>query len=267
MGYHQAGFDVVGIDIAPQKRFPFEFIQADALEYLATADLSRYDAIHASPPCPGYSILRNLPWLREKEYPLLIQPIRELLKRTGKPWVIENVMGARWGAKGLAKRGIEAHGMQAGFLCGTMFGRPFYRHRLFETNFAWMQPGHPKHVHHVRDDRALGGRARDIVFRSPDAGGALRQPKVEWGLPRVIEEHPALVSADARGLKTWPGRRGYPAGTLNTGGAQGYGHQKGLALVKAAMQVPWMSGHEVTQAIPPCFTEHVGQYLMIEVCQ
>ena len=118
MGYHRAGFDeIVGVDIAPQPRYPFEFIQADALEYLAEHGHD-YDAIHASPPCQGYSIMHNLPWLRGREYPLLILPTIKMLEALGKPYVVENVMGARHGSKTLKKRGLEAHGLKAGWLCG-----------------------------------------------------------------------------------------------------------------------------------------------------
>ena len=145
MGYSRAGFtEITGVDIAVQPRYPFRFVQGDALEYLA-AHGREYDAIHASPPCQGYSIMHNLPWLRGRDYPLLILPTLEMLEALGKPYVLENVMGARHGAKGLTKRGLEAHGLKAGWLCGTMFGRPFYRHRLFATNWLWLAPGHPKH--------------------------------------------------------------------------------------------------------------------------
>jgi len=162
MGYSRAGFtDIVGVDIVAQPHYPFAFVQADAFEYLA-AHWQEFDAFHASPVCKGYTVMHNLPWLRDKVYPLQILPIREAFQAIGKPYVIENVMGARWGAKGLAKRGLQAHGMQAGWLCGTMFGLPLYRHRLFETNWAWLAPGHPKHNFVIQPGRYFG-RAGDAT--------------------------------------------------------------------------------------------------------
>jgi DNA (cytosine-5)-methyltransferase 1 len=47
------------VDIRPQPRYPFEFVQADALEYVA-AHGHEYDVIHASPPCHAYTRLRRL---------------------------------------------------------------------------------------------------------------------------------------------------------------------------------------------------------------
>ena len=79
MGYHRAGFDVVGVDIKPQPHYPFEFIQADAIEYLSETGAAGFDVIHASPPCQAYSRLRHLPWLRDKEYWHSIPPTRAAL--------------------------------------------------------------------------------------------------------------------------------------------------------------------------------------------
>jgi DNA (cytosine-5)-methyltransferase 1 len=245
MGYHQAGFDdITGVDIAPQPRYPFAFVQADALEYLAEHG-HEYDLVHASPPCQGYSIMNNLPWLKDREYPLLILPTIEMLEGLGKPYVLENVMGARHGAKGLAKRGIEAHGLQAGWLCGTMFGLPFYRHRLFATNWFWMAPGHPRHRVTIRPARTMAGRARDFVFSD---------------------------SEDKRGAASWPGRRETPAGTglttwQNGAQAEGVGvrHAKGWRLAAEAMGIDWMKQAELTQAIPPAYTRWIGEQWLEEV--
>src|SRR4030043_68681 len=88
MGYHWAGFEVVGVDIEPQPHFPFEFHQADALTY----PLDGFDAYHASPPCQGYSISRHMLWTKGAEK--LIPATRTQLIVTGKPYVIENVPGA-----------------------------------------------------------------------------------------------------------------------------------------------------------------------------
>jgi DNA (cytosine-5)-methyltransferase 1 len=207
MGYHRAGFDeIVGVDNRSQPRYPFDFVKADALEYVAEHG-HEYDAIHASPPCQGYSIMRNLPWLKDKEYPLLIDPVRELLEQTGKSWVIENVMGAH---------------LPAGWLCGAMFGMPIYRHRYFETSWFWMQPGHPKHQGVIQSGRKLGNQGNDMVV-------GLDDPK-------------------RRGIKggtSWPQHAG--------------ANWKQAAVV---MNIDWMKREELTQAIPPAYTEYIGHALM-----
>ncbi len=134
MGYHRAGFDVVGVDIKPQPHYPFEFVQAEALAFHSDS-LQRWGvapyfaAIHASPPCQRYSDLayRNG---NADEHPDLIGPTRELFDATGLPYVIENVEGAP----------LE----DPVTICGSALGLgvvvPFLgryrlrRHRLFESN-------------------------------------------------------------------------------------------------------------------------------------
>ena len=128
MGYHRAGFDVTGVDLFPQPRYPFEFIQADAVEYLREHG-HEYDAIHASPPCQAFT---NAQKLMGNEHPDFIEPTREVLLELGLPYVIENVPGAP---------------LDSPFeLCGAMFELGTYRHRLFETNFYVREIGHPKHA-------------------------------------------------------------------------------------------------------------------------
>jgi hypothetical protein len=280
MGYSRAGFDeIVGVDIKPQPRYPFHFVEGDALEYLAEHGY-KFDAIHASPPCQGYSIMNNLPWLKGRDYPLLILPTMELLEASGKPYVLENVMGARHGAKGLTKRGIESHGLKAGWLCGGMFGLPFYRHRLFASNWFWLAPGHPKHVQRIRPGYLLAGRARDIIF-SPkprgkweerysartgkewDTEGAL---KLRPGLEHVPFSQPIINPVNSE----W---RQYHDGSLAAkqrgNGAQvegvGVGHAKGWRLAAEAMGIDWMKRDELTQAIPPAYTEYIGRELLRQI--
>jgi len=119
IGYYRAGFDVVGVDIAPQPRYPFEFYQGDALEYCA-AHGQEFDAIHASPPCQRYSVAVIGKY--KAKHPDLLPAVRAALEETGKPWVIENVPGAP---------------MRPDFkLCGCMFGlRRLKRERWFETSW------------------------------------------------------------------------------------------------------------------------------------
>lgn len=121
MGYKNAGFEVVGVDIEPQPNYPFEFVQADALEYLEKHG-HEFDVIHASPPCQGYSHLTPKDYKDNHEK--LIDKLRVLLKRIGKPYIIENVAGA--------KHELENPIM----LCGSMFNLRCQRHRFFETSFA-----------------------------------------------------------------------------------------------------------------------------------
>jgi DNA (cytosine-5)-methyltransferase 1 len=122
-GYYRAGFDVVGIDIAPQPNYPFRFIQANALEYVAEHS-DEFDAIHASPPCQSYLNLGavNKKLGREYDHPDLVAATREALIRTGKPFVIENVENAP------LRNPVK--------ICGTGLHLPLRRHRMFESNAA-----------------------------------------------------------------------------------------------------------------------------------
>ena len=133
MGYHRAGFEVVGVDIEPQPHYPFEFHQADALEYVAEHG-REFDVIHASPPCQAYSSATR----DHSKHPDLYAATRNALLTVGLPYVIENVIGAPYDS-GLV-------------LCGSMFplppvtdseGRPVWvqRHRNFESSWFMFQPG------------------------------------------------------------------------------------------------------------------------------
>lgn len=138
MGYHRAGFDVTGVDMNPQPNYPFEFIQADALDYVAQYGWM-FDTIHASPPCQVHSGLGDLvrSTIGEKydvDHLDLIPQTRFWLAAIGVPYIIENVNGAR--------RALRNPFM----LCGHMFGLHVYRHRLFESNQLILAPQHKKHT-------------------------------------------------------------------------------------------------------------------------
>lgn len=130
MGYKQAGFDVTGVDIKPQPKYPFNFILGDAIDYLKRHG-NEYCFIHASPPCQGYSHLT--PEKYKCNYDRLIYSLRELLIKIGKPFCIENVVGAR-------KELINPI-----LLCGSMFDLRTQRHRLFETSFKIVAPAKCNH--------------------------------------------------------------------------------------------------------------------------
>lgn len=186
MGYYRAGFDVVGVDIKPQPRYPFEFYQADAITY----PLGGFDVIHASPPCQGYS---NLNAINKREYPMLIPAVRAKLEAAGVPYVIENVRGAPL--------------LDPIMLCGAMFsGLRVYRHRLFEIGGTARidAPLHPKHIAPVTE---LG--------RAPVEGEFLHV----------------------------------------------CGHFIGVAYGRKAMGIEWMTRNQLSQAIPPAYSEYIGEAL------
>jgi len=195
MGYYRAGFDtIVGVDIKPQPNYPFEFVQGDALEHLDKWG-HWFDAIHASPPCQAYSITSSLPWVGD--YPELIEPLRKILQELGKPFVIENVPGAP------LVNPLE--------LCGSMFGLPLIRHRLFETSPPiYFAPG-PHSCKH-------------------------------------------LYTNSSRDYSSF--NNGATAITVS-------GNNYPLADGKIAMNIDWMkSRDELSEAIPPAYTEFIGKKLL-----
>jgi DNA (cytosine-5)-methyltransferase 1 len=120
-GLAEAGFDVTGVDIAPQPRYQFRFLQADAL----TVELDGFDFVWASPPCQGFTAYKRRPG-HVAERPNQIPAVREKLRAWGGPYVIENVPGAP----------LE----NPLVLCGSMFGLDVQRHRIFECNFPVLAP-------------------------------------------------------------------------------------------------------------------------------
>ncbi|MEU2456449.1 SAM-dependent methyltransferase [Streptomyces sp. NPDC012473] len=131
-GYADAGARVTGVDKAPQPRYPFAFVQGDAIDFIREHG-AEFDFIHASPPCQFDSDCQRI---QGRTHPDLIGPTRDALNSTGRPWVMENV------------RGAVAKLHQPVMLCGSMFGLATYRHRYFETGngFTLPQPHHPAHT-------------------------------------------------------------------------------------------------------------------------
>jgi DNA (cytosine-5)-methyltransferase 1 len=149
MGLHHAGFTVTGIDLKSQPRYPFKFIQGDALE----ADLTGADFVWASPPCQRHCALKQMH--NNRCHADLIPATRQKLQAWGGPYVIENVVGAPL--------------IHPILLCGTMFGlgcmgAELQRHRIFESNFPIKAPNcnHSKpsvigvYGGHVRNRRRTG---------------------------------------------------------------------------------------------------------------
>jgi DNA (cytosine-5)-methyltransferase 1 len=192
-GYSLAGWDVVGVDIDPQPRYPFEFIRGDALAFLRS-ELACFDAIHASPPCQFATAYRRRNGVALDAVNLIPQT-REMLEATGLPYVIENVEQAR------------PHLVDPVLLCGTSFGPDLQRHRLFESNAP------------------LVGSCCDHARNEPEWPQATnrlnRRRTVEVGVYRIP-----------------------------------------LADQQRVMGIPWMTLSELSQAIPPAYTEFIGKQLL-----
>ena len=190
MGYHMVGFEVVGIDIKKQKRYPFEFIQKDALEVLQDMDyLRQFDLIHASPPCQTHSTTRHLRNAQGKgtDKVDLIPQTRKGLIASGVPYIIENVMGAPL--------------INPVMLCGSAFGLKVRRHRIFESNLK---------LQGTKCDHKTQGRPVGIY-------GSMRDEIPNGGrTAKTMEE----------------------------------AHE--------VMDIDWMIWGELVEAIPPAYTEYLG---------
>lgn len=193
MGYHRAGFEVVGVDHLPQPRYPFEFHQADAL----TFPLDGFDAIHASPPCQRFSAYRRRVAVAIREYPDLIAPTRDALKAARRPYVIENVPSAPL--------------LEPFQLCGSSFGLDVRRHRWFECSVALLPP------------------PCDHAWQAPRFPPATNR----LNLRRTVE------------VGAW----------------------RASGLAPAAMDIDWMETAELSQAIPPAYTEWIGARLVAHLAE
>jgi DNA (cytosine-5)-methyltransferase 1 len=191
VGYHQAGFDIVGVDIELQPHYPFEFMLGDALEIVARMG-PEFDAIHASPPCQAFTAYRRRGNEVGDGYPDLIEATREFVVDSGRPYVIENVPGSP------LRNHIQ--------LCGTSFGLDVRRHRWFESNIAMLAPP----CNHNQPRRFPQATNRENMRRTVEIG--------VWRIPLDVQQQ--------------------------------------------AMGIDWMTLPELTEAIPPAFTEYIGTQLL-----
>jgi len=167
MGLHQAWLEaeIVGVDIRPQPRYPFTFVQADAMNY----PLDGFDFIWASPPCQAYCALKTM--TNRRSHPELIGPIRELLNQSGIPWCIENVFGAPL--------------LNPIMLCGSHFkleSNDFQlrRHRYFETSFLASNGHICKHANKTLG--VYGAKVGNIAEEKRHYA----QPKESRGFPKGV---------------------------------------------------------------------------------
>jgi DNA (cytosine-5)-methyltransferase 1 len=209
MGYHRAGFEVVGVDIEPQPHYPFEFHQADAIDVLrwegtAAIDPYDFDVIHASPPCHDHANVsgRNRKAQGVKGTGWMLNATIDRLRFIRQPWVVENVE--------TAKMNEDVYRLR---LCGSSYGLDVRRHRWFASNVLMLAP---PCAHRLQTPR----------FRSLDS----RRPKGK--LATVVGVH---------GHLNYPGE---------------------LELRCQAMGIDWMTNDELSQAIPPAYTEWIGRNLI-----
>ena len=187
-GLHRAGVSVIGVDIEEQPRYPFGFYQGDVLD-MSIRQLKDADFIWASPPCQAFTAYkRRKNHVKLKEN--LIPTVREMLKQSGKPYVIENVGGAPL--------------INPVKLCGSMFGLDVQRHRYFESNFPI---GQPKCDHTKWKPRFAPATNRKNKRKTVEVG--------VWRIP--------------------------------------------LSVQQKAMGIDWMNLRELSQAIPPAYSEYIAK--------
>jgi hypothetical protein len=171
MGYYLAGFDVTGIDIKHGKRYPFNYIRKDVMT-LTVEDLQPYDLIHASPPCQTYSITKHLRIAQGKQTNKLdlVEPVRKLLIESGKPYVIENVVGSPL--------------IDPVLVCGSAFGLKVRRHRLFESN----QPIKGTKCDHKAQGRPIGiyGSLNDEIPKGGKTAKTIEEGRLAMGIDWMI---------------------------------------------------------------------------------
>ena len=166
MGYHEAGFEVEGVDIKHGKRYPFPYYKLD-FNVLDPEALMVYDFIHASPPCQTFSITKNLRNAQGKSTNKvdLLEPTRKLLQASGVPYIIENVPGAPL--------------INPVQVCGSSFGLKVRRHRLFESNLPLVgstcdhkSQGRPVGIYgSMKDEIPKGGKTADSIEQAREAMG------------------------------------------------------------------------------------------------
>lgn len=193
-GYQRAGFTVLGVDIKPQPNYcGDEFVQMDALSF----NLQKADAVHASPPCQGYSTQTQ----HRKNHQRSLGATRKMLRASGLPYVIENVEGARRFMSEPVR------------LCGSSFGLDVRRHRLFESN---------------------------ITLNVPPCDHS-------WQKPRFRSLDMSMVKA---------GR------LASVVGVHGHINYSGEFEIRCrAMGIDWMTNKELVEAIPPAYTQFIGEQL------
>ena len=185
-GYQLAGFEVVGVDIKKQKRYPYEFIQADCLELMKDMEFLRsFDVITASPPCQTHSITQHLRNAQGKSTDKidLIPQTREALVASGKPYVIENVPGSPL--------------INPIRMCGSSFGLKVRRHRLFESNIQLTssicnhkEQGKPVGIYgSMRDEIPKGGHTAKSIEQAREAMG------IDWMIwGELVEAIPPIYT-------------------------------------------------------------------------
>lgn len=190
-GLADAGFEVFGVDLHPQPSYPFKLIQGDALS-LCSAWVANFDFVWSSPPCQHSTAYNRRP-NHVNSVANLIPETRALLKGAGRPFVIENVPGAR------------AHLVDPVMLCGSMFhGLDVQRHRYFECSFPVPQP---KCDHSKWEPRFPPATNRKNKRKTVEVG--------VWRIP--------------------------------------------LETQRQAMGIDWMHLKDLSQAIPPAYSEHIGR--------